>query len=96
MTLTRAAAMTRLSAHARTYAEMDPTTAALEKEHEESTKIKNIQTIQMGRFEVDAWYFSPFPDVFSLQKKLYICEFTLKYMKSRAVYERHARTVKTR
>jgi hypothetical protein len=24
----------------------------LEKEHEESTKIKNIQTIEMGRFEV--------------------------------------------
>ena len=26
----------------------------MEKEHEESTKVKNIQTIEMGRFEVDA------------------------------------------
>lgn len=31
------------------------------REHEEVTKVKNIQSIQIGRYIVDAWYFSPFP-----------------------------------
>ena len=39
----------------------------------------------MGRFEVDAWYFSPYPDAFAQQEKLYICEYTMKYMKKRKV-----------
>lgn len=38
------------------YAEMDPTTAALEKEHEKVTKVKYINTIQLGQFEMNAWY----------------------------------------
>lgn len=32
-----------------TYAEMDPTTAALEKEHEAITKVKYIDRIQIGK-----------------------------------------------
>ena len=31
-----------------TYAEMDPTTAALEKEHEKLTKVKFIDRVQIG------------------------------------------------
>lgn len=68
--------------HVQTSAEHDE---ALEKEHEESTKLKNIQRIEMGRFEIDTWYFSPYPDAFAQQEKLYICEYTLKYMKKRKV-----------
>ena len=63
--------------------------ANAEKEHEESTRVKNIQTIEMGRCEVDAWYFSPFPEVFGEQRTLYVCEYTLKYMKSRAAFDAH-------
>merc|ERR1711976_508173 len=44
----------------KTYAEMDPTTAALEKEHEAITKVKYIDKIQFGQYEIDAWYFSPY------------------------------------
>jgi histone acetyltransferase MYST1 len=49
---------------------MDPTTAALEKEHEKVTKVKYINTIQMGEFEMSAWYFSPFPEEFGKAPKL--------------------------
>ena len=28
--------------------------------------------------QVDAWYFSPYPDSFGSQRKLYICEYSLK------------------
>ncbi|EOD29800.1 putative histone acetyltransferase [Emiliania huxleyi CCMP1516] len=69
---------------------------ALEKEHEESTKVKNIQTVEIGRFEVDTWYFSPFPDEYAQQRKLYICEFTLKYMKRRSTYLAHCEREQSR
>jgi len=67
----------------------DAKLAALEKEHEEITKVKNINTIEMGRFEVDTWYFSPYPEEFAKCDKLFICEFCLKYMKKKKTLERH-------
>lgn len=73
----------------KTFAEMDPTTAALEREHEAITKVKYVDRIQFGKFEVDAWYFSPFPDEFGKQSKLWICEFCLKYMKFEKSYRFH-------
>ena len=73
----------------KTYAEMDPTTAALEKEHEAITKVKYIDKIQMGKYEIDAWYFSPYPDEYGKQSKLWICEFCLKYMRLEKSYRHH-------
>ena len=37
--------------------------AALEKEHEEITKVKNIQYIELGQYEIETWYFSPYPGI---------------------------------
>eukprot|EP00697_Spironema_sp_BW2_P017521 gnl/Spiro4/9220_TR4855_c0_g1_i1.p1 gnl/Spiro4/9220_TR4855_c0_g1~~gnl/Spiro4/9220_TR4855_c0_g1_i1.p1 ORF type:complete len:405 (+),score=53.16 gnl/Spiro4/9220_TR4855_c0_g1_i1:76-1290(+) len=65
------------------------TDPALEKEHEEITKVKNINTIELGRYEVDTWYFSPYPEEFATMDKLFICEFCLKYMKKRRTLDRH-------
>uniref|UniRef100_A0A8C9WBK7 Histone acetyltransferase n=1 Tax=Scleropages formosus TaxID=113540 RepID=A0A8C9WBK7_SCLFO len=73
----------------KTYAEMDPTTAALEKEHEAITKVKYVDKIQIGRFEIDAWYFSPFPEDYGKQPKLWICEYCLKYMKYEKTFRYH-------
>ncbi|CAM9207902.1 unnamed protein product, partial [Lampetra fluviatilis] len=73
----------------KTYAEMDPTTAALEKEHEAITKVKYVDKIQVGRYEIDAWYFSPFPDEYGKQPRLWVCEFCLKYMKLETSYRMH-------
>ncbi|KAE8289416.1 Histone acetyltransferase KAT8 [Larimichthys crocea] len=72
-----------------TYAEMDPTTAALEKEHEAITKVKYVDKIQIGNFEIDAWYFSPFPEDYGKQPKLWICEYCLKYMKYEKTFRHH-------
>lgn len=69
--------------------ESDPALIALEKEHEEITKVKNINTIELGRYEVDTWYFSPYPEEFTTMDKLYVCEFCLKYMKKRRTLDRH-------
>lgn len=73
----------------KTFEEMDPTTAALEKEHEKVTKVKFINTIQMGEFELDAWYFSPFPEEYGKASKLYVCEWCLKYMQLPRTLECH-------
>ncbi|KAG7492137.1 hypothetical protein MATL_G00011340 [Megalops atlanticus] len=73
----------------KTYAEMDPTTAALEKEHEAITKVKYVDKIQTGTFEIDAWYFSPFPEDYGKQPKLWICEYCLKYMKYEKTFRYH-------
>ena len=52
-------------------------------------QVKNIESIEIGRFELDAWYFSPYPDVYGTVPKLYLCEYTLKYMRKRAALEAH-------
>lgn len=68
----------------------DPHQQALEKEHEEITKVKNIEIIQLGKYEIDTWYFSPYPEEYTKDcKKLYICEYCLKYMKKAKTVERH-------
>lgn len=60
-----------------------------DKDHEEITKVKNIQTIELGKYEIDTWYFSPYPEEFATCTKLYICEFCLKYMKKKKTLMRH-------
>jgi len=80
----------------KTYAEMDPTTAALEKEHEALTKVKYIDRVQIGRFEIDTWYFSPYPEDYGKCPKLWICEFCLKYMRLEKTYRYHQGECKIR
>lgn len=56
---------------------------------EEVARVKNIHTVQIGRYQVEAWYFSPYPQEFEGCEVLYICEFCLKYMISPKKLERH-------
>lgn len=80
----------------KSYEEMDPTTAALEKEHEAITRVKYIDSIEMGKYEIDTWYYSPYPEEYAKQKKLYICEYCIKYMKYDATYRHHVDKCKAR
>jgi histone acetyltransferase MYST1 len=67
----------------------DPTLVALERDHEETTKIKNIERIIMGQWEVEAWYYSPFPAPYSGIRTLFVCEYCLSYMKKVRTYRAH-------
>ncbi|XP_045033302.1 histone acetyltransferase KAT7 isoform X1 [Daphnia magna] len=49
-----------------------------------------LRFIEMGRFEMEVWYQSPYPDDLARLPKLYLCEFCLVYMRSRTVLRRHA------
>ncbi|XP_078349684.1 histone acetyltransferase KAT7-like [Oculina patagonica] len=47
------------------------------------------RSIEFGSFEIDTWYSSPYPEEFQRLRKIYLCEFCLKYMKSQTVLRRH-------
>jgi hypothetical protein len=50
-----------------------------------------IRTIRFGEYDIQTWYDAPFPEEYANipDGKLWICEFCLKYMKSRFGAERH-------
>lgn len=47
------------------------------------------QVIELGKYEIDTWYYSPYPEPFASQHKLFLCEFCLKYFKKRKTLLRH-------
>jgi hypothetical protein len=53
------------------------------------TKVKYIDKIQIGKYEIDTWYFSPYPEEYGKQPKLFICEYCLKYMKLEKTFRYH-------
>lgn len=63
---------------------------ALEKEHQEITKVKNIPYIVVGKYEIETWYFSPYPEEYSGDDKMHICEYCLKYMKKHKTLVNHS------
>ncbi|THF98684.1 hypothetical protein TEA_026773 [Camellia sinensis var. sinensis] len=72
--------------HVEGHEELD---AASLREHEEFTKVKNIATVELGRYEIETWYFSPFPPEYNDSLKLYFCEFCLTFMKRKEQLQRH-------
>ena len=53
------------------------------------TRMKNIEQIELGRFRIKPWYFSPYPQELTTEPVVYICEFCLKYLKSLKCLQRH-------
>ncbi len=51
--------------------------------------MKYIDRVQFGGYEIDTWYFSPYPDDYGKQSKLFVCEYCIKYMKFESSYRRH-------
>ncbi|XP_067995957.1 histone acetyltransferase KAT6B isoform X2 [Melanerpes formicivorus] len=47
--------------------------------------------IEFGKFEIQTWYSSPYPQEYARLPKLYLCEFCLKYMKSKNILLRHSK-----
>jgi len=48
-----------------------------------------IKCINFGGWEIDTWHAAPYPEEYSKNRVLYICEFCLKYMNSDYVAWRH-------
>ncbi|XP_042192559.1 histone acetyltransferase KAT6B isoform X3 [Callorhinchus milii] len=47
--------------------------------------------IEFGKYEIHTWYSSPYPQEYARLPKLYLCEFCLKYMKSKNILQRHTK-----
>ncbi|XP_054154223.1 histone acetyltransferase KAT7-like [Oppia nitens] len=56
---------------------------------EQVVKRQGIGLVEMGRYEMAAWYSSPYPEEYQCLPKLYICEFCLKYTNSPLILRRH-------
>ena len=67
-------------------ATMNGDTPARSKSAAPASKIK---CINFGQYEIDTWHAAPYPEEYSRNRHLYICEFCLKYMSSDYVAWRH-------
>lgn len=52
-------------------------------------RVRNLNRLQMGKFEIEPWYFSPYPASFSDADMVYIDEFCLSYFDNKRAFERH-------
>lgn len=64
--------------------------SALVKEDEEITKVKNIPYITLGKFEIETWYYSPYPDEYSGEDMMCVCEYCLKYVRRHRTLVNHS------
>lgn len=53
--------------------------------------VRRPAVIEFGKYEIQTWYSSPYPPEYSRLQKLYLCEFCLKYMRSRNILLRHTK-----
>ncbi|XP_055715274.1 histone acetyltransferase Tip60 [Phlebotomus papatasi] len=53
------------------------------------TRMKNVEMIELGIHRIKPWYFAPYPQELCQMSCIYICEFCLKYRKSKKCLERH-------
>ena len=55
----------------------------------ELARIRNISKVQFGRSDLFPWYFSPYPEAFTQEDIIYICEFCLCYYGDQKSFARH-------
>lgn len=65
------------------------TSGSMTQSHSEISRVKNLNKLQIGKHEVESWYFSPYPAEYAHLPILYICEFCLLYYPSITQLTRH-------
>ena len=65
---------------------LTPHISPLQKDVSSSYKLKKIQ---FGAYEIDTWYTSPYPSVYTQLPELFVCEFCLKYFRTSDTLSRH-------
>eukprot|EP00917_Polyrhabdina_sp_WS-2016_P007252 GHVP01016221.1.p1 GENE.GHVP01016221.1~~GHVP01016221.1.p1 ORF type:complete len:444 (+),score=52.76 GHVP01016221.1:59-1333(+) len=61
------------------------------REHEENTKLKTIEKVQIGPHLLDTWYFSPYPRDVQNVDLLYICERCLNFFRTELEMNVHSK-----
>jgi histone acetyltransferase HTATIP len=65
------------------------TSGSMTQDTHEIARVKNFSKIQIGKNEVEPWYFSPYPVELTDYDYLYICEFCFSYFGPQKSFERH-------
>ena len=65
-------------------------------EHDLAARVKNVNLIRLGVFEMEPWYFSPIPSEYQNSKVLHFCEFCLNLFAQESELRRHARRCNVR
>ncbi|KAJ3830131.1 histone acetyltransferase, MYST superfamily [Lentinula raphanica] len=65
------------------------TSGSLTQSVSEIARVKNLNRLQIGKHEVETWYFSPYPKEYAHLPILYICEFCLSFFPSPFMLSRH-------
>lgn len=65
------------------------TSGSMTQSAHEISRVRNLSKIQMGKYELEPWYFSPYPVEYTEEDVVYICEFCLSYYGSSHRFERH-------
>lgn len=65
------------------------TSGSMTQNPHEVARVRNINRVIMGRFQIEPWYFSPYPIELTDEDVVYIDDFTLQYFGSRKQYERY-------
>ncbi|KAK3687242.1 histone acetyltransferase-like protein [Podospora appendiculata] len=55
----------------------------------EISRIRNISKVEFGKWVLFPWYFSPYPEVFSQEDRIFLCEFCLSYYGDLKSFSRH-------
>ncbi|TVY85493.1 Histone acetyltransferase mst2 [Lachnellula suecica] len=63
--------------------------SGIKKPRKVSGPASQIEYIEFGQYQIDIWYAAPYPEEYSRNQALFICEFCLKYMESATVAWRH-------
>lgn len=67
------------------------TSGSMTQNPHEVARVRNINGVIMGRFQIEPWYFSPYPIELTDEDVVYIDDFTLQYFGSKKQYERYRR-----
>ena len=65
------------------------TSGSMTQNQTEISRVRNLEKVQMGKHEIEPWYFSPYPQEFNDCDMVYICEFCLSYFGEVKQFERH-------
>lgn len=65
------------------------TSGSMTQQHSEVSRVKNLKSIQMGKHQVESWYFSPYPIEYAHIDLLFLCEYCLSFYPSTQMLKRH-------
>ncbi|KAK7025680.1 acyl-CoA N-acyltransferase [Favolaschia claudopus] len=68
-----------------------PTSGSMTFPKPEVARVKNLNRLQIGKYEIETWYFSPYPIEYAHLPILYLCEFCLLFFPSLMMLSRHRR-----